>query len=182
MARLPIVGVMGSGSEAYEPRAQQVGSWLATEGVHLLTGGGGGVMAAVSRAFHETPGRRGLVIGVLPSAKSASSEPKPGYPNPWVEIPIFTHLPLSGERGTDPMSRNHINVLSADVLIFLPGAAGTAGEAELAVSYQTPAIAYLVSRSEIPDLAADVADTSSFEDVQRIVRTELNRVARSLGP
>ena len=133
MARLPIVGVMGSGTEAHEPRAQQVGSWLATEGVHLLTGGGGGVMASVSRAFHETPGRRGLVIGVLPSSASASSEPKPGYPNPWVEIPIYTHLPFSGERGTDPLSRNHINVLTSDVVIFLPGAAGTASEAELAV-------------------------------------------------
>jgi uncharacterized protein (TIGR00725 family) len=178
MARLPIVGVMGSGSEAHEVRAQQVGSWLAAEGVHLLTGGGGGVMASVSRAFHETPGRRGLVIGVLPSARSASSQPKPGYPNPWVEIPICTHLPFSGARGTDPLSRNHINVLSSDVVIFLPGAAGTAGEAELAVSYQTPAIAYLASRGEIPDLAAAVPDTSSFEELQRIVRAQLSRVAR----
>ena len=177
MAQLPIVGVMGSGTEAHEPRAQQVGSWLATEGVHLLTGGGGGVMASVSRAFHETPGRRGLVIGVLPSRPSASSEPRPGYPNPWVEIPIYTHLPFSGERGTDPLSRNHINVLTSDVVIFLPGAAGTASEAELAVSYQRPAVGYLVSRSEIPGLAASVPVTSSFEELQRIVRAELSRIA-----
>ena len=128
MARLPIVGVMGSGSEAHQERAREVGCWLATEGVHLLTGGGAGVMASVSKAFHEMPGRRGLVIGVLPSSASRS-QPKPGYPNSWVEIPIVTHLPLSGERGTDPMSRNHINLLSSDVLIFLPGSAGTASEA-----------------------------------------------------
>jgi len=178
MARLPIVGVMGSGINAHEPRAHQVGSWLATEGVHLLTGGGGGVMAAVSNAFHDTPGRRGLVIGVLPSSASDPAEPKRGYPNPWVEVPIFTHLPFTGERGTDPLSRNPINLLTSDVVIFLPGAAGTASEAQLAVTYRTPAVAYLQSRSEIPDLPADIPHTSSFEELQRVVRAALSRIER----
>ena len=181
MARLPIVGVMGSGSEAHEPRAREVGSWLATQSVHLLTGGGGGVMASVSKAFHETPGRRGLVIGVLPSTRSPPSHPRPGYPNPWVEVPIVTHLPLSGARGTDPLSRNHINLLTSDVVIFLPGAAGTASEAQLAVSYQRPAIAYLGSRDEIPDLPAGIPDTASFEELQRTVRASLDRLAGSAG-
>ena len=178
MARLPIVGVMGSGINAHEERAQRVGSWLALEGVHLLTGGGGGVMAAVSKAFHETAGRRGLVIGVIPSSASDPLEPKRGYPNPWVEVPIFTHLPLTGERGTDPLSRNPINLLSSEAVIFLPGRAGTASEAQLAVTFGTPSIAYLVSRGEIPDLPADIPDTSSFEEVQRIVRAALSRVER----
>jgi len=176
MARLPIVGVMGSGSETHERRAQQVGSWLATEGVHLLTGGGGGVMESVSKAFHETAGRRGLVIGVLPSSASDPAEPKRGYPNPWVEIPIFTHLPLTGERGADPLSRNAINLLSSDVVIFLPGAAGTGSEARLAAAYERPAIAYLSSRAEIPHLPNGIPDTASFEDVQRVVRAALSRV------
>ena len=35
----------------------------------------------------------------------------------WVELPIRTHLPHSGERGTDVRSRNHINALTADVMI-----------------------------------------------------------------
>jgi uncharacterized protein (TIGR00725 family) len=178
MARLPIVGVMGSGSEAHERRAQQVGTWLATEGVHLLTGGGSGVMAAVSKAFHETAGRRGMIIGVIPSSASDAAEPKRGYPNPWVEIPIFTHLPLTGERGTDPLSRNAINLLSSDVVIFLPGAAGTASEAHLAVAYERPAIAYLLSRSEIPHLPEGLPDTASFEEVQRVVRAVLSRLER----
>src|SRR5262245_42721662 len=110
MARTPIVGVMGSGKHPHGDRASEIGQWLAREGVHLLTGGGAGVMAAVSQAFYETPNRRGLVIGIIPSAEGAIL-PKVGYPNQWVEIPIFTHLPLSGKRGTEPMSRNHINVL-----------------------------------------------------------------------
>src|SRR5215831_12725350 len=124
MPRLRVIGVMGSGSDEHRARSEPLGRWLATEGVHLLTGGGGGVMAAVSKAFHETAGRRGLVIGVLPSSGADPAEPKRGYPNPWVEVPIFTHLPLTGERGTDPLSRNAINLLSSDVVIFLPGRSG----------------------------------------------------------
>ena len=78
MPRLPIVGVMGSGAEPHAERAAEVGRWLAAIGVHLLTGGGGGVMAAVARAFHETPERRGLVIGILPAEAFGSATPKRG--------------------------------------------------------------------------------------------------------
>ena len=39
-ARLPVVGVLGSGSVAHEERARALGRWLACQGVHLLTGGG----------------------------------------------------------------------------------------------------------------------------------------------
>ena len=170
---VPIVGVMGSGSDAHPERAARVGRWLAAEGVHLLTGGGGGVMASVAQAFHETPGRRGLVIGVIPAAASGASQPAPGYPNPWVEIPIFTHLPARGAQGASAASRNHINLLSSDAVIFLPGGAGTASEAELAIAYGRPAIAYLASRADIPNLPAEIPDTTSFDDVERFVRAAL---------
>ena len=52
MARLKIVGVMGSGDEPHATRAAEVGRWLAQEGVHLLTGAGGGVMRAVADQDH----------------------------------------------------------------------------------------------------------------------------------
>ncbi len=171
--RLPLVAVLGSGSEPHEARASEVGAWLAAEGVHLLTGGGGGVMAAVSRAFFEVPSRRGLVIGVLPAAGPGDARPKAGYPNPWVELPIATHLPWSGERGMDPLSRNHINLLSADVAIFLPGGAGTASEARLAVQYGRTAVAYLRSRSEIAGLPAEIPDVGSLAELQALVRRAL---------
>jgi len=173
-ARLPIVAVLGSGSEPHEARAAEVGAWLAAEGVHLLTGGGGGVMAAVSRAFFQAPARRGLVIGVLPAAGPDDPRPKPGYPNPWVEIPVATHLPWSGERGTDPLSRNHINLLSADAAILLPGGAGTASEARLAVQYGCPAVAYLGARLEIPGLPPEIPDVASLAAVQVFVRQALS--------
>jgi len=91
--RLPIVGVVESHSNDPHERAAVLGRWLACQGVHLLTGGGPGVMQAVSKAFCEAPARKGLVIGIIPSAAENSPDPKKGYPNDWVEVPIFTHLP-----------------------------------------------------------------------------------------
>ena len=168
---------MGSGTESHTQRAQEVGRWLAQEGVHLLTGGGGGVMHAVSQAFAETPkktGKKGMIIGIIPSAApDPRLGPKSGYPNAWVEIPIFTHLPLSGENGTNPLSRNHINILSSDVLIALPGSAGTASEVSLALQYGRPLIAYLDTRSDIEGLPDQALVEKDFSAIQAFVRTHL---------
>ena len=169
MSRLPIVGVMGSGVVEHTRRAACLGRWLAEQGVHLLTGGGGGVMTAVSKAFYEVPDRRGLVLAVLPSAET-SGVPKAGYPNEWVEIPILTHLPLSGESGTQPLSRNHINVLTSDVIVALPGSAGTASEVMLALSYRRPIVGFLNSAEEIPGLPRQVPVHSDFAKVRRFVK------------
>lgn len=129
-------------------------------------------MAAVSQAFHETPDRQGLVIGILPS-DAASIRPKAGYPNPWVEIPICTHLPLSGAQGGELRSRNHINVLSSDVIIALPGGAGTSSEVALALAYERPVVCHLDSRDDIPGLPAEASVCHRFEALQEIVKKRL---------
>ena len=129
-------------------------------------------MAAVSKSFYDTPNRRGLVIGILPCDESLEN-PKDGYPNQWVEIPVLTHLPSSGERGTEPMSRNHINVLSSDVIVALSGDAGTLSEVRLAVRYGRPVIAFLESDQEIPGLPNSVSISSSLEGVRTFVITQL---------
>jgi len=170
--RLPVVGVVGSGSEPHPELAVPLGRWLAAEGVHLLTGGGGGVMEAVSRAFAEMPERRGLVLGVLPGDPSSGLAPR-GYPNPWVDVAVRTHLPHSGRLGTDPLSRNHINVLTADVLVALPGGAGTASEVTLAVAYGRPVIAFLDSPAGIPGLPEGIPLAPALEDVVAFVRGAL---------
>ena len=180
MSRLPIVGVMGSGSRPYLERTTALGGWLAECGVHLLTGGGGGVMAAVSRSFHDTPNRRGLVIGVLPCDESLK-EPRDGYPNPWVEIRVLTHLPLSGERGIEPASRNHINILTSDVIVALPGDAGTGSEVRLAVRYERPIIAFVESDQEIPGLPNSVSISSSLAGVRTFVMRQLEDFLGSTG-
>ena len=132
---------MGSGVDSHEDLAAPLGRAIASAGWHLLTGGGAGTMTATSRAFAETPGRAGLCIGVLPGAEDGAGSPE-GYPNPWVEVAIRTHLPLSGAAGTGPNSRNHINVLSADAVVALPGSAGTRSEIALALRYGRPLALY----------------------------------------
>lgn len=172
---LPIVGVMGSGTSADTSRCAELGRSLAKERVHLLTGGGHGVMDAVSRAFQLVKEREGLVIGILPAAGPGMASPPTGYPNPWVELSIQTHLHLSGAEGTKIASRNHINVLSSDVVIALPGAEGTRSEVELALRYRKPLIAYLQDRAEIPQLPDSVPVAARLEDMIAFVRRALAR-------
>lgn len=172
---LPIVGVMGSGSEPHVARSIPLGHRLAAEGVHLLTGGGAGVMEAVSRAFFEVPGRAGLVLGVLPGDPSSGLAPR-GYPNPWAEVAIRTHLPRTGAQGADPLSRNHINVLTADVIVALPGGAGTASEVALALAYGRPVIAFVDSPADIPGLPASVPVARELDEVVAFVRARIQDI------
>ena len=135
------VGVIGSGTEEHDELAREVGRLLASLGVNLLTGGGRGVMTAVSRAFTQAPRRKGICIGIIPCRSEAERTiPKEGYPNEFVELPIYTHLPYSGERGRDDLSRNHIIILSCCAIVALPGGKGTSSERSLARDYGRPII------------------------------------------
>ncbi len=127
-------------------------------------------MESVSRTFHETPRRRGSVIGILPCAGGDPlRRPKPGYPNQWVEIPIATHLPLSGENGQDDLSRNHINILSADAVVAFPGGSGTLSEVKLALRYEKPVVAFLEDRAELPGIPEEVPVTGEVAGVRRFL-------------
>ena len=182
-SRRPVVGVMGASREPHSERSRRVGAWIARAGYHLLTGGGPGVMAAVTEAFVAAPDRRGLAIGVLPArrpgADGQAGQPPPGYPNPWVEIAIGTHLDRLGARGGDEGSRNHVNILSSDAVIFLPGSAGTASEARLAVRYGRPSIAWLDARAQIPGLPDAVPVEPDFDRVAAFVRDACSRPRQS---
>ncbi|MBI1247830.1 hypothetical protein GC197_08265 [bacterium] len=173
--RLPIVGVMGSGQDVWSELSQPLGKLIARYDVHLLTGGGQGTMAAVSQAYAESPGRTGQVIGVLPS-DSSGEHTKPGYPNDWVEIAIATHLAHSGKEGTNPLSRNHINILSADVIVALPGSLGTASEIQLALHYGKPWIAYLGTDGKIEGLDDDANRATTLDQVEAFLTAKLGFV------
>jgi uncharacterized protein (TIGR00725 family) len=140
---------MGSGMDEYDEYARPVGELLAKLGVNLLTGGGGGVMTAVSRAYVQYPRLRGICIGILPcESEEERSTPRSGYPNEFVELAIHTHLPYSGPLGSHDLSRNHINVLTSSAIVALPGGQGTASEISLALRYRKPIIVY----SPVPGL------------------------------
>jgi uncharacterized protein (TIGR00725 family) len=173
---------MGSSTQAFEDLAEPLGRWLASIGVHLLTGGGVNTMEAVSRAFAAVRPREGLVIGVLPAdLPDGIAVPRLGYPNSFVELAIFTHLPLSGITGTDPRSRNHINILSSDVVIVLPGNEGTESEMTLAVRYGKPVVAFFGDYAvdwrppESVPVARTMAEVERF--VREVVGERLPRVA-----
>lgn len=174
--RRPIVGVMGSGSDEHDDLAAPLGRLLARMGVHLLTGGGPGVMSAVSRAFAAVPDRGGLVLGVLPGRVDDSGRltRKPGYPHPYLEVPIQTHLWHGPGEEAGPTSRNHVNVLTSDAVVALPGSAGTASEVRMAVRYGKPVIAYVPEGEAIPGLAeTGVERTGDLDRVEAFLRRSL---------
>lgn len=121
-----VIGVMGSGrplDEAARSVAIELGAMIARRGWVLLTGGrAAGVMEAASRGAREAGG---LVIGVLPDADAASAS---------------EHLDVAIRTGMGD-ARNAINVLSSDVVIALPGGAGTLSEIALALKAGKPVIA-----------------------------------------
>lgn len=128
-------------------------------------------MTSVSRAFAEVEGRAGLVIAILPhSGEDGGAESSGGYPNRWVELPIRTHL---GKEGAEPDSRNHVNVLSSDVVVALPGSAGTASEVALAIRYGRPLVLF-GDPGRARELPRRVATASTVDEVISFVRRHLS--------
>ena len=76
----------------------------------------------------------------------------------------------------DPLSRNHINVLSSDVIVALPGGAGTRSEVELAVMYRKPVISYLGEDGVIEGLSAGTVPVAvNLDEVARFVTSRSGR-------
>ena len=119
-----IIGVMGGGSAAADSEAQayELGELIAREGWVLLNGGrAAGVMDASAKGAKEAGG---LTIGVLPDTDTSQT-------SQYIDIPILTGMNAA---------RNYINVLSSQVVVACPGAAGTLSEIALAMKSQRPVI------------------------------------------
>jgi uncharacterized protein (TIGR00725 family) len=144
LRKLPIVAVFGQGSAIPPERedlARAAGAMVARLGTHLLTGAGYGVMAAAAEGFTAMEPRTGLSIGIIPRDRERGfetvnhdSEGRP-YPNPFVEIAIRTPLTSRADDWRRVPARNHINVLTADAIIALPGQAGTHNELDMAAYF-----------------------------------------------
>ena len=113
------IGVMGSASLTEDDErwmlAHRLGELLAGEGYAVVTGGYGGLMAAVSRGAHE---KGGSVIGLPMRHWSGVA------PNKW-----NTALRWSTDYGA---RINHI--LRCDAVVALPGGVGTLAELMIAWS------------------------------------------------
>ena len=79
----------------------------------------------------------------------------------------------AGQSCTEPRSRNHINILTSDVIVALPGDAGTLSEVRLAVRYERPIIAFVESDQEIPGLPSSVSTSGSLAEVRTFVERQL---------
>jgi uncharacterized protein (TIGR00725 family) len=168
-SRLKIVGVMGSGTERHEAFAIPLGVLLARLEVHLLTGGGLGVMEAVSQGFLSAEKRAGVCIGVLPGQVEEEGCGAPlGYPNLHIEVPIRTHLPGRGEEGDPLHSRNSVNIASADAVVVLPGGSGTASEARLALQFRKPVLGFGGGGE-----AEGILQAESLEEVEHFLKAVL---------
>lgn len=155
MVRQPVVGVMGGArvSEDVEETARRLGQAIADEGWILLNGGRD---AGVMRASAEGAQRAGgLVVGILPG-RDKDRRVAEG-----VDVPVVTGL---GE------ARNNVNVLSSDVVVALPGGAGTLSEAALAAKTSTPLVLVDWEDEDVPRLLATygVQASSVQESVRRI--------------
>ncbi|GAB4279089.1 MAG: hypothetical protein Kow0056_12030 [Coriobacteriia bacterium] len=119
-----VIGVMGGGEAdaTTTELAYEMGAAIAREGWVLLNGGRAcGVMDASARGAREAGG---LVVGVLPdSDKSRASE--------HLDIAVVTDMGYG---------RNYVNVLSSDVVVALPGRAGTLSEIALSLSIRKPVV------------------------------------------
>jgi hypothetical protein len=115
--RKPVIGVMGGSAvpPEVEKTAFALGQAIAQRGWILLNGGRNcGVMAASARGARQAGG---MTIGILPDRDALAATPD-------LDVAVVTGM---GD------ARNLINVLSSDVVIALPGGAGTASEVALAL-------------------------------------------------
>ena len=168
------IGVIGSGTDEHIELANALGSLLAWLGGNLLTGGGRGVMTSVSRAFTRSNRACGLCIGIIPCMPENPSVPKKGYPNRYIELAIFTHLPKSGDEGVHPLSRNHINVLSSTAIVALPGGKGTASEVSLALRYRKPLMVYAPESDLVNAFPRNVERAATIQEIEAFLRAHVD--------
>lgn len=168
--RLPIIGVMGSGQNDWSTYAGPLGQLLALKPVHLLTGAGQGVMASVSKAFTDVEGRQGLALGVVPSdiEDGGTYAPRAGYPNPYVEISIYS--PLGAYKGGDlqHVSRNHTNIMTSHGVVVLPGTNGTKNEVMIAQAMNKPFIAF-GSKEAFAGFPEGVEPTEDLSQIEEFI-------------
>ncbi len=121
--RKKVVSVIGGHSctKEVEQLAHNLGEKLAKVVDILACGGLSGTMKAVCQGFKAAGG---LTIGILPSYDKNTA-------NPYVDIVLPTGLGLA---------RNALVVKSADVVVALPGEAGTLSEIAYGIQFGIPVI------------------------------------------
>ncbi len=106
----------------HEKIAYETGAEIAKSGSVLISGGLGGVMRAASHGAHDA---NGVTVGIIP-------QDDPVLANEFCDIVIPSGMGLT---------RNFLNVLSADGIIIIGGGAGTLSEICAAYLHKRPMVA-----------------------------------------
>ena len=122
--RKKIVGVIGGHNctKEVEDLAHNLGKSIAKVGEVLVSGGLSGTMKAVCQGFKQGGGN--LAVGILPGYNKDDA-------NVFVDIAIPTGMGLA---------RNVLVVKAADVVVALPGEAGTLSEIAYCLQFKIPVI------------------------------------------
>lgn len=151
--RKRIVSVIGGHdcNKEVEQIAHDLGKKLAKVVDILVSGGLSGTMKAVCRGFKSG---KGITIGIIPSYNKKDA-------NEFVDVAIPTGIGLA---------RNVLVVKSADLVIALPGEAGTLSEIAYCLQFGIPVIA-LVPK-EIPGKGHMTTKFLAGLDVSRVIKVK----------
>jgi uncharacterized protein (TIGR00725 family) len=146
-----VVSVIGGHSctKEVEQLAHNLGIKLTKVADILVSGGLSGVMRAVCEGFKSG---NGLTIGILPSYDKNDA-------NPFVDLAIPTGIGLA---------RNVLVVKSGDVVVALPGEAGTLSEIAYCLQLGIPVIS--LNSWDIPGVIKVGTVEQAIEKVQEILQ------------
>ena len=149
--RKRVVSVIGGHSctEEVEQIAHNLGKNLAKVVDILISGGLSGTMKAVCCGFKAGGG---LTIGIIPGYNKNEA-------NPFVDIVIPTGLGLA---------RNVLVVKSADVVVALPGEAGTLSEIAYCLQFGIPVIS--LKSWDIPGVIKVETAEEAIKEVKRLLK------------
>jgi len=145
-----IVGVVGGRqcTPEVEQLAHNLGEKLAKVVGYLVSGGLGGTMLAVCSGFKAGGGK---TIGIIPGYEKKDA-------NKFMDIVIPTGMGLA---------RNVLVVKTADVVVALPGRAGTLSEIAYGLQFGIPVIS--LNSWDIPGAIKVASVEEAVEQVQRII-------------
>ncbi len=101
--------------------AQKIGELIALNNWILFTGGTEGIMLEASKGAKR---KRGLVVGIPGNVRNSA--------NRYIDVEIVTNINIG--------SFNCAGLLSSDIIIVIPGGAGTLAELSIAYRYKKPII------------------------------------------
>lgn len=149
--RKKVISVIGGGScpKEVEELSQNLGRKLAKVVNILVCGGLGGTMKAVCAGFKT---KNNLTIGIIPGYDKNEA-------NPFIDIVIPSGLGLA---------RNVLVVKSADLVIALPGEAGTLSEIAYCLQFGIPVVS--LRSFDIPGVIKVNTAEEAVKEVKKILK------------